>query len=358
MRTLRIPDDDRTYPLPPGLGTFPMRHVDDYAQLLPKQWLDFGGVMMPMYQAEALWLRFDCGDYPFAVKVSTGKINAVTGKKFKNELDFDEQDYMVAPNQPWLDGFCVKKGTIRQFVAMPLDEGYTVEEQVTGKAEFGGLQLIVYPMKAIAYEARQRKQAEQQRRWQSEIETGSFKAFSSGAGGGMDGAQKFGAPAAPSAPSMGSDSWGQPDTLASSVRRKVVQSMGMGAGGNMHQEIVEDPFDPDDWDTEHYSRCFIHLLNSSTWRSVTGSLPPSQPPTAADYTKYGLPWFDYYDEDAKALKGSTILRKVKSVFKLAEEEEAEDELPSNKSCLPKNVQTIKAKHSSKYSKDQVRDGDF
>src|ERR1700722_9325009 len=77
MRTLRIPDDDRTYPLPPGLGTFPMRHIDDFAQI-PKEKLAFGGVMLPMYQAEALWLRFDCAGYPFAIKVAAGKINAVT----------------------------------------------------------------------------------------------------------------------------------------------------------------------------------------------------------------------------------------------------------------------------------------
>ncbi len=31
QRTLRIPDDDKSYPLPPGLGAFPLRHVDDHA---------------------------------------------------------------------------------------------------------------------------------------------------------------------------------------------------------------------------------------------------------------------------------------------------------------------------------------
>ena len=31
QRTLRIPDDDREYPLPPGLGRFPLRHLDDFA---------------------------------------------------------------------------------------------------------------------------------------------------------------------------------------------------------------------------------------------------------------------------------------------------------------------------------------
>ena len=30
QRTLRIPDDDKTYPLPPGLGKFPIEKVQDY----------------------------------------------------------------------------------------------------------------------------------------------------------------------------------------------------------------------------------------------------------------------------------------------------------------------------------------
>ena len=32
QRTLRIPDDGKDYPLPPGLGQFPMKHVDDYPE--------------------------------------------------------------------------------------------------------------------------------------------------------------------------------------------------------------------------------------------------------------------------------------------------------------------------------------
>ena len=53
-------------------------------------------------------------------------------------LNRDPQDYMVLPEQPWLDGYCVEKGVIRQFVAMPLGEGYSGEEQITGAAEHGG----------------------------------------------------------------------------------------------------------------------------------------------------------------------------------------------------------------------------
>ena len=93
QRTLRIPDDGRTYPLPPGLGRFPLRHVDDHATNVPPRWLEHGGVLLPMYQSEALWLRFESGhvgdreaSYPFAIKVATGKVCAVTGKSWSDGL--------------------------------------------------------------------------------------------------------------------------------------------------------------------------------------------------------------------------------------------------------------------------------
>jgi hypothetical protein len=79
-RTLRIPDDGRDYPLPPGLGSFPLRHIDHYAPRMPPEWLKRGGVLLPMGQPEALWLNFKSHfianwqtAYPFAVKVATGK---------------------------------------------------------------------------------------------------------------------------------------------------------------------------------------------------------------------------------------------------------------------------------------------
>ena len=123
QRTLRIPDDGNKHPLPPGLGGYPLHHIDDYADRIPDQWHRRGGVMMPMYQSEALWLNFNSSGYPFACKVAAGKINAVTGEIWQDHLNTDPQDYMVVPDQPWLDGFCVDKGSIRQFVAMPLGEG-------------------------------------------------------------------------------------------------------------------------------------------------------------------------------------------------------------------------------------------
>ena len=173
-RTLRIPDDGETHHLPPGLGSFPVRHVDDHAAKVPSDWLQRGGVMLPMYQSEALWICFGGGGwgrsgtgYPFAIKIATGKINAVTGETWKPELTKKPQDYVVSPTQPWLDGYCVEKGTIRQFVAKPLGAGYTAEEQLTGEAEHGGLQLLVYPMKAEAWERVRAERKEREVEWLS-----------------------------------------------------------------------------------------------------------------------------------------------------------------------------------------------
>src|SRR5688572_8460739 len=151
QRTLRIPDDGKEYPLPPGLGRFPVRHVEDCQSRLPESWLRRGGVLFPMYQAEAMWVRFQASDYPFAVKIASGKINAVSGDSWSLGLNRDPQDYVVIPGQPWIDGFCVEKGVVRQFVSMPLGKGYTAEEQITSQGTWGGIQILAYPLKKEKY---------------------------------------------------------------------------------------------------------------------------------------------------------------------------------------------------------------
>ena len=150
-RTLRIPDDGHDYPLPPALGCFPLRRVRDYPGRVPQKWLEQGGIFLPLYQRDAMWLSFGGTHWkPCAVKVAAGKVNAVSGAKWDLQLRDsreDSPDYLVCPTQPWLDGFNTGDGTIRQFIAMPLGAGYTVERQITGKEEHGGLQFVVYPAK-------------------------------------------------------------------------------------------------------------------------------------------------------------------------------------------------------------------
>ncbi|HHC71601.1 MAG TPA: hypothetical protein ENK54_01785 [Thiotrichales bacterium] len=299
QRTLRIPDDNREYPLPPGLGRFPVEHVDDHAARLPQSWRRHGGVFIPMYRAEALWIDFS-GHYPCAVKIAAGKIDAVSGRPWTNRLSDDPQDYVVVPEQPWLDGFNVSDDHIRQFVAMPMGEGYTAEEQLTGEARHGGLQIVVYPMKAEIY------------RRLGEIP----------------------------------DEYEEPLIMYS---KSPGPEMGMAPGGLMKQKIYEDPYGLDCWDQEHGSRCFVHLVDSTLYQTITGHRPPHEPPSASQYTQAGLPWFDYYSESG-AVKGAAPLAGLTGLAAKTIEKSGEP-LPDNTPVEPETVQVLGGRQT-------VREGEF
>ena len=86
QRTLRIPDDGQTYPLPPGLGRFPVRRAADYFEQLPLAWRD--DLLIPMYRREALWIAFE-GTWwkPNAVKVGVGRVDAISGAGWNSERE-------------------------------------------------------------------------------------------------------------------------------------------------------------------------------------------------------------------------------------------------------------------------------
>ena len=160
-RTLRVEENRFTHSLPPDLGNFKVRHIEDF-DLGEKNYLKKrGGVLIPMSQSDALWLDFKLKynhnsrniDHtcPVALKVATGKICAVSGNTWKQGLSSKPQNYLVIPDQPWLDGFNDKLGSVRQFVAAPLGSGLTVEGQLTGKEEVGGIQIEAYPLKEKYY---------------------------------------------------------------------------------------------------------------------------------------------------------------------------------------------------------------
>lgn len=89
---LRISDDGNTYPLPPGLGLFPLHRVEDLLDRTDTM-KKHGGFFIPMYQREALWLGFGAAEWkPNAVKVGVGKVNAVSGETLDRELIEQPQD--------------------------------------------------------------------------------------------------------------------------------------------------------------------------------------------------------------------------------------------------------------------------
>lgn len=109
-----------------------------------------------------MWINFKAST-PFLIKIYAGGVNVVSGQHYENTLDAKTrhnkvqadrkflQDYVVVPEQKWIDGIATGKGIVKQFVAMPMGQGYSVEAQVTGEESMGGLQFEITPMKPDAF---------------------------------------------------------------------------------------------------------------------------------------------------------------------------------------------------------------
>ena len=138
---------------------------------------------------EAMWINFDmkAEGRSFAVRPYVGGVNGISGKAVMSgettsqmSSISEQQDYIVLPEQKWLNGIATTPGVVRQFVAtrmVPLrpkephqprsttlsredsgasseDTGYwssndspgaTVEWQITGEDNLGGIQLQLIP---------------------------------------------------------------------------------------------------------------------------------------------------------------------------------------------------------------------
>ena len=258
QRTLRVPLRG-SWPLPPSLGSFPVFRVKQYANRLPPGWKARGGYFIPLYQREALWIAFDSApDALCAVEIAAGGVNVISGQAFGEGLTARPQNYIVIPDQPWLDG--INSGgsdgevaVVRQFVAMPLGSGTTLEAQLTGAEQFGGLQIRVYPAK----------------------------------------------------PGV------KPRAISHAAAMAAPTSMGIAAGGEIRQKIYVDRYGVEAWDVTQRVEVFVHLLNSAQFRKVTGLKPPPTPVKPQTYTKYGFPWFVLYDEHKPHMAPSEPLSKIR-----------------------------------------------
>ncbi|KAM0080756.1 hypothetical protein ACKRZS_007079 [Fusarium odoratissimum] len=187
MRTVRVPESDKEYDLPPGLGRFPLFNIAPFSHILPLSMVAKGGFFLPMYQMEALWIHFHTeGQKKFAIRPYVGGINGLSGESSEGGMASilrqmnpatRKQDYIVLPEQLWLDGIATAPGVINQFVATEMappqreksqesredgssknrdassdpsihsdtHEGASIEWQLTGRDEVGGLQLQIIP---------------------------------------------------------------------------------------------------------------------------------------------------------------------------------------------------------------------
>jgi hypothetical protein len=314
QRTLRLPETG-THPLPPGLGDFPVRRVEDYPQTASEEMRARGGVMLPVYLREAMWMHFGGSTEPAALQVGVGKVCAVSGKPWSGTLARDPQNYLVLPRQPWLDGINSGKGTVRQFVAVPLGLGATVEGQVTGEEVFGGVQLQSFPLndeQLALWRKEERRRAERE----TAIGLVGGGGLFAGTGpvpmpppgaapvpppsSGFTAPAPGGGPLPPGAPYGAAPPAAAPMFGAPAAAPRAQAAMGLGVGGSMRQEVYRDTWPRGSWAGTPAGRIFVHLVTPPEWRRITGEAPPPSPVDRAAYTRAGLPWFEYYDDEDAA----------------------------------------------------------
>lgn len=199
---------------------------------------------IPMWQSEATWLDFSSPHlHPFLVMVGVDGINAISGEPFTGVPDFDAGDYLEVPTQPSLASHRGPVGGAfddRQFLA---PSTHTVGDG----GRLGTLvQLIVVPMRADAWTQRRRH--------------------------------------LPSAPGT---------CMLCDISR-VEQAR---IRPRLTAPRVTGPLESaDTWHPTMSDAAAVRIVNSITWKSLTGELVPRAALTSADYAAHDLPWHPVYGE--------------------------------------------------------------
>lgn len=297
-----------------------------------------------------MWISFT-SEGRFAVKIYVGGVNAVSGgptteinqtQARRYQLLNEQksiQDYIVTPNQLYIDGIASTDVTVRQFVAMPLGSGYSVEAQLTGADLIGGLQVDITPVKwnysfvhplripvmpkpagtphfAIIVKTLTGKSITFQ---VSELHlVFELKCLIRDKEGIFTDQKHL----------IYKGKVLEDDRLVSDysiIEGSVVSLVlrlrggymapeperGIAAGGLIKRTILRDHNYPDAWDQDCGTIFNVQILNSTMFKAVTGKEPPCTLVTAKTYAEYGFPYYDIYDEKPSGIKGD--IAGIKSV---------------------------------------------
>lgn len=286
-RTVRVADGRTPAALPPSFGITELHPVEMFKEKCPKTW-DHKGFFIALHDTEALWLSFDTSSWrPVAILVGAGGINAISGEKLGTKLEKD--NYLVAPPQPWLDGWKSPDGCVYQFVATPHQkgEGKSVGEQLIGKESVtGGIGVAVFHPNAKFH-----------------MPVPKPVTNYSGLAGPIHVNSLLGSPKVVA---------GGPEPAYAGTRVMDFSEgaeMGIGKGGKILQKIYADPHGIDIWDTAPVALGSVYLVNAVVFSQITGKVHP-RPVGQAGYKG---PWYEVKDEHLADNPGSGKFTNLESV---------------------------------------------
>ena len=271
-----------------------------------------------------------------------GGVNAVSGEPAREteatmmrrlklvESGKNIQDYVVTPKQLWLDGIASSDGTVRQFVAMPLGQGYSVEAQLTGEEVIGGLQFEITPSK---FEPARPVEKWYKSSGMKPAGTEYYKISVKNLHGGHvrlyvtalhtidevkstiqdiegippDQQRLIKGRQLEDGRTLGSYDIGADDLICLALRLRgggwMPPDMGIAAGGLIRQTILKDVHNPMIWEPECGTIFNVQIVNSADFREITGVDPSKTTVTAESYAECGFPYFAIFDEKPSGIKG-------------------------------------------------------
>ena len=187
---------------------------------------------------------------------------------------------------------------------MPLGKGYTIEEQVTDEAKFGGIQIGVFDASTGSLS-----------RSRPEGSRTAVEGTCSSRGGRETAGRISEGRAGQFMPSTGQEPF---QALATPREQRPwrMTSRWASAGGSIRQQILKISDGHHTGDQESFVRLRIRIVSTAMFKRITGRAAPPTPVSAEHYTKAGLPWFGFYNDSMPSLAPSGILARIRGVRKL------------------------------------------
>lgn len=250
QRPPRPPDDARIYVFSTGWEEVPLRPATDFLETLPASWLKQTAFLMPINASDPFLIRFT-SNYPFAVKLALGNLDAVTGESPLSGLQKEPRNYLVVSGESTVKG--IKE---RSFV-LPLDAGCAVNKPFFADQKIGRIDLQICPLRPESHFSEEVAHS---------IPPALREFFARLVYGPSNHAK-----------------WAE---MMRAEEQQRTECLTDESGAIVLGRKYEDEFDPQlieeltdlrevaDWDQAQSECCSIHVCNSSVWRQITRTNPP------------------------------------------------------------------------------------
>lgn len=140
----RPPDDEKIYVFSAGLAELPLCPATDFPDRLLSSWFKQTAFLVPMNPSDPFSIRFTA-NYPFALKLTVGNRDAMTGEVPLLSLQKEPRNYLVVSGESTASG--IKQ---RSFV-LPFDARCAMNEQFFARQKLGDVNLQVCPLRVESY---------------------------------------------------------------------------------------------------------------------------------------------------------------------------------------------------------------